>query len=437
MTASRRASAGAGDDRSGSRRYVPPDGLRLVFLVVLGLWLVFPVLVRANPAQDALPYVVAGEVARTDPSLVYATRSGDLYDLEPAFAERTCELSPAGAGCADAVAFVSTPLAVPFAIAVGALGGDAGVLVIRFIAAASLAGGMWALWNRLAHRTRDAGRTLVITAVALTPFATVPIALGQTSPLLFLSAAIGVTAATRPLRSALTAALWVATIALKAYPAALVLVLLWQRRWTIVRDAVLAGLVLVVLTVATTPTEVWRDFTRSSGELSGTTVTNPFNGSVDALVHHLSGWSGGGATGVVVLVVRLVAAGLLVWWAARRLDDDAQWAFVSLLLLLVIPLVWWHYLWVAVAAVGLALAGRRSLTDRTLLVLPALALATVPISIPYGSGSAVPVAQSAFLLASIAAVVLLRRSDAAVRTGTGAPAAGPAEGVEPLAPDGS
>ncbi len=94
----------------------------------------------------------------------------------------------------------------------------------------------------------------------------------------------------------------------------------------------------------------------------------------------------------------------LGWWAATHLDDDSQWAYAYLLALLVVPLVWWHYLWIAFAAVGLVLAARTKLDDRLVAVLPILAVVTIPISIPISRGSSVPVAQGLFLLAALAVV---------------------------------
>lgn len=391
-----------------TKRYPPPEGLRLVFLAVLAMWVLFPFLIRDNLAQDALPYVVAGDLVDSDPGAVYAAKGGDLFTLDPVFARATCDAAPVGTDCANlSVAYVSTPVAIPFAIGVAALGAGGGVLVMRLLAALSLAVGMWVLWDGLADRTPHAARSLVITVLALTPFATVPIAMGQTSPILFLSAALGVSRSRSLARLVLTAGVWVAAIALKAFPAALGLVLIWQRRWRLVAAAAAWSVALVGLTLAMSPMSVWGDFFRTSGELSANTGTNPYNGSVDALVNNLLGTADLGAGSAVLAAVRLGLVLVCGWWAARHLDDDSQWAYAYLLLLLVVPLVWWHYLWVAIAAVGLVLAARTKLDDRAVAVLPVLAVVTIPISIPNSRGWSIPVAQGIFLLVSLALVPLL------------------------------
>ena len=68
--------------RGAERRYRPPDGIRLIFFGILAMWLVFPILIRDNLAQDATPYVVAGELVRSQPDTIYADDATDLYDLD-------------------------------------------------------------------------------------------------------------------------------------------------------------------------------------------------------------------------------------------------------------------------------------------------------------------------------------------------------------------
>src|SRR5690349_5227320 len=103
------------EQKRGGRRYRPPEGIRLLFFGLLGMWLLVPILIRGNLAQDAIPYVVAGELVTSEPDAIYAEDATDLYDLDEAFATRSCELSPAGTDCAArSVAFVSLPQALPF-----------------------------------------------------------------------------------------------------------------------------------------------------------------------------------------------------------------------------------------------------------------------------------------------------------------------------------
>lgn len=394
-----------------TRTYTPPEPLRLIFAGVLAFWLLVPVLLHGSLAQDALPYVVAGDLARDDPGLVYASQDGSLFELDPAFAARSCELAPPGTDCANlTVAFVSTPLSVPFALAVAALGATWASLLMRLMAAASLVVGMWVLWRRLAHRTPRAPAYLVATAVLLSPFTMVALSLGQTSPILFLSAMLGVRRAARTLWAPLLAAIWAAAIAFKAFPAALVVVLLWQRRWRMIAWSLLWGTLLVGLAVLSAPVSLWSDFATNSRELSEVAGSNPYNGSIGSLVHNVAAPVAASSIGsiAVLLVTLCLVAGLLTW-AATRLEADAQWAYAYLLFLLLVPFVWWHYLWLAFSAVAAVLASRAKLDDRALVVLPVLAAVTVPISIPNSRGWSIPVAQGVFLLVTVALVPLLAK----------------------------
>ncbi len=393
----------------GTRRtFTPPEGIRLVYFALVALWLFFPFLIRENLGQDALPYVVAGQMVREHPDDVYAAEHGDLFTLRPAFASRSCQLAPPGTECSElSVAYVATPFALPLAVALGPLGGDWGVFVLRLLGAACLSGGMWILWRRLAHRTPHAAQLMLATALLLTPFVMVPIALGQTSELLFLSACLGVTRA-EGRRGALSAALWVATVAIKIFPAVLGLLLIWQRRWKFLAWSVASAAVLGVATLLVAPASVWGDFVRTSREVAGQSDWNVYNGSIDALIHNLAAPITDSQAGSLTLfAVRLLAAGALAIWATRHADEDTQWAYGMLLTLLVVPLVWWHYLWIAVAAVAVALAGRAKLDDRTLAILPVLAAITIPISIPNGRGWSVPVAQGLYLLLAVGLVPVL------------------------------
>lgn len=382
---------------------------RPIFLLILGLWLVLPVVVMGNLAQDALPYVVAGRLVGTQPDQIYATEARDLYDLKPAFAATSCDLAPAGTDCANlAVAFVSAPPALLFAALLGWAGPTFGILLARLLASAALAGGMLVLWNRLSGRHPDAPAFLVATALLLTPFAMVPIALGQTSPYLFLAACVGVArTGTRTLRALLTAGLVVGCILLKLFPAVALAVLVYQRRWRLLGWIVAWGVALVALAAVLLPFDLWRDFLTTSRLMAAYSLVNPYNGSVDGVLHGLSASLATGPGGVASLAVRAAAVVAVFAWRVRHADDDTQWGYAWLASLLFVPLVWWHYLWLAVAAVGLALAGRRHLDRRQLWILPILAAVAIPISIPNGSGSAVPWAQLLFLLAAVVAVPLL------------------------------
>ncbi|MEZ5144149.1 MAG: glycosyltransferase family 87 protein [Acidimicrobiales bacterium] len=380
--------------------------LRTVYFTLLVLWVVLlPLAVHGNLAQDALPFFVAGELSASDPGAVYST-SGDLFDPTPAFARRSCELAPVGTDCAQlTVTFVSPPPALLVGRAAGVLGADVAATLFRVLGAACLAGGMAVLWTRVAPRAPEAPAYLVATALLLTPFVMVPLALGQNSPVLFLSAAVGVRWAVRWPQLLATAAIVVLAVVFKLFPIALLGILVWQRRWQLLAWTV--GLLVAVgaLTAALVDGRLWRDFWDASAALAPAAPENPYNGSISALLD-LLGLPMRGAAGLVVLAVTGAAALAVLVWLRRRVDDDTMWAGAWVLLLVVVPMVWWHYLWVAVAAVAYAwVAG--GARPRRLWCLPALAALTFPISIPNGRGFAVPWAQALFLVAVVALVAWL------------------------------
>lgn len=392
---------------SRSAGFGPPGPVRVVYVAVLAMWvLVLPLAVQGNVAQDAVPFLVAGELSTSDPGAVYSA-SGDLYAMAPAFAERSCAISPPGTDCATVnVGFVSPPPAVLVGRVAAALGPDLGALAFRVLAAACLAAGMAVLWARLASLAPEAPACLLATALLATPFATAPIALGQNSPLLFLSAALGLVWATRWPRALAVAAVLAATVVFKLFPLALLAVLVWRRRWAVA--AWTAGLV-VAITVVTVPVVdrgLWSAFVDASAALGPTTPANTYNGSLVALAHLVAPATTGGSGIGVIVVGAVLAVGLLVLAARRRADDDALWSLAWLVLLLVVPMVWWHYLWVGLAAVAYAWRAGGAV-GRRLVALPVLAAASLLISIVTAGGTTVPWAQALFLVASVAVALWL------------------------------
>lgn len=390
---------------------------RFVFLGVLALWCLFPVLLQGNLAQDALPYVVAGQLATDAPGQIYATDASDLYDLPPVFAERSCDLAPSGTDCASfAVAFVSSPPSLVMAWLMGLLGAPVGVFLARLLAALALAVGMVLVWNRLTRPVAAAAPYVAASALLFTPFAIVPITLGQTSPYLFLSVCLGWEQARTPVRKVLTAGLFSLACLLKVFPAIAGLVLLARRRWGLVGLVGAWAVLLAAIAALLGPLSWYGEFITTSKLMAEFSLVNPYNGAVAAMAHTVSpSVTAGTAYGVLLSGVGAVIGGCW-FWRLRAAPLDAQWAFGILASLFFVPLVWWHYLWVGVGAVAMLsitsversdgrvpmLAGRP-----VFAVLPVLAAISIPISIPNGTGSAVPWAQFLFLVACLALTVAL------------------------------
>lgn len=417
--------AGSGRARAGGRRRPPgPPIVRHAFVAILVVWLVMPVALGGRVAQDAVPYVTAGRIATSQPAEVYAARNGDLFDLRPAFRERWCAVAPPGTDCDDvAVAFVAAPPVIPLAVALTVFGDRGGALVMQFAAAAMLAGGMWILWRRLAHRTKHAPHLLLATAVLATPMAMGPIGLGQTSPVLFLSVVLGMGLRARRgpagragVRSVTAAAAWAAAVALKVFPAALGALVVWRRRWPLLAWAAGVLTVLSVVTLVIVDPSVWSDFVRVTLELDAHTATNPYNGAVNAFLVRLFGSPEAGMVTVAARLIALAAGVAVCWSAMRGTDDDTRWAAGYVALLLVTPLVWWHYTWVVLGAIGVAVAAQPKLDDRLVAALPLAAAVSVAPSIPNANGHSWPEVQAVLLVVGAGAFCVLARRAAAERT---------------------
>lgn len=389
----------------------PSERARLVFVVLLVAWMAFPLLLWGRLAQDAVPLITAGSLVRDHPDAVYSDPRTTSHDVNPAFLAKACSEMPAGTDCDQVVVpFSHPPVALPFAWLVGVLGPDLGALVCRLIAAGGLAGGMAVLWRRLARRSARMPAALAGAAVLLTPYALFTITLGQSSALLFLSACLGVAIAEHNAGALKVALVWVATVALKLFPAALVAVLLWQRRWRVLAWGALVGGALVVLTLAIAPTSVLRPFLDSTRALRLVSFDDPYNRGIDGIVHvFVPSWNGDSTAFYLSLAVRVALVAVLWFVRVRLLDDDQQWAYGWVAVLLLVPLVWWHYLWVVVAAMVLAAGSRARDDDRWVWLVVGVSAVTVPLTFLDLQSAASTLVQGAFFLVGLIGIPFLAR----------------------------
>ncbi len=399
-----------------------PQGL--VVMAMLVLWLVIATARDPRASQDAVPFVVAGELVRSNPDQVYIDEDGSLFDVKPLFHERTCEIMGDALDCANAaVAFVSPAPAVPVAVALSWLGPDLALRLMRLTAAAFAVIGMVAMWNRLSTRTERAPTYLAVTSVAMTPLVLVPIGLGQTSPMMFASAALGVAAWDRPgWRRAALVALLTAVVSFKLLPVLLLGVLLLQRRWVLVTSVVAALAALSVIGLAFGGTQMVTDYATASRAIEAQGAENPSNGALDAAVYRAArgalttGSASALANGAKVVLVAAVAMGI---WRLPR--DDRQWALAWAGLVVIAPLAWWHYSLASIGAIGTALACSRT-SDRDLRLLPTMALIGLPFGLLNNSSRAVPTLQWLWALAALGVVwVIASRSTRPSRRDTATP----------------
>jgi hypothetical protein len=381
---------------------VPPVAILLVVLLLapLALWSRF--------AQDAVPFVVAGELVADSPDQIYTT-GGDIFLPPPLFAERSCEIAPAGTDCPNQiVAFVSPPTAIPLAIVTSWFGAQGGPALLRLVTAASLAVGLWILRKRVVAHDPDADRTFLVATLLLVPMIMVPLALGQTSPLLFLSAAVGLHVARRSqLHAAGVGILWGATVAIKLSPLFLLPVLLWRRQWAVAAWGLGVAAVSFLVTLPIGGADLLDPFRESLLQIEDGAARNPYNGSLESFVHAIApDLTGSGGQSAVLWAMRatiLVAAVLI---GRKIIDEDIQWAWAWSVCLLFVPLVWWHYVWVTFAGLVLVLATRPP-EQRPWRLLVVYAAASIPMSLLNGTDDALPVAQFLFLVASVVVITVL------------------------------
>lgn len=396
------------------RPHEPPAIVRHAFLAILGLWLFMPFALAARPAQDAIPYLAVGHLATDHPEEIYASRNGDLYDLSPLFRAKWCDLAPTGTDCDDlAVAFVSSPPVIALTLPFGWMSGGTGALLMRLSAATMLVAGMSLLWRRLAHRTPNAGWLLVATVLAATPMAMVPIGLGQTSPVLFLSVCLGIGATTGRQRI-VSGAVWAAATLLKVFPGFLLFLLVIQKKWRHIAVAFLLAGVTSGITLAVTPTSIWADFVRGTFELSGPADANPYNASLHALLERAMSTVTGGSHAFVATILCLLVAGGICAMGMRDSTDDSRWAVGYVAILALMPLVWWHYAWILLGALGVVTAERDRLDDRLVGLIPLAACLSVVPSVLNGNGIAVTIAQAILLMAGTALLLWIVHSGRAI-----------------------
>jgi hypothetical protein len=277
--------------------------------------------------------------------------------------------------------FISPPQILPAMVVVGSASDATSVLLIRLLGAAAFAGGFWIMWRRVTDDAPEAELPLLMTAVLLTPVVQATLLFGQNAPVMFLSAAIGLSCTKSGPRAFGVAAVWVATVAFKLFPLPLLLVALINRRWRFLAwSAAFIG-ATTVLTLAVLPTSLFGSFLDSTLALAGTRVHSASNLSIDAGLHRWIGsWKDDGVLFGAFLLARLAAIVGLFWWRLRDADEDIQWSYAWVALLSLHTQIWWHYFALVIPAVVAVLRGRRGnvwwIVPGTAAVVCALAIIT-------------------------------------------------------------
>jgi hypothetical protein len=262
------------------------------------------------PAQDGLVFVVAGDLAWQGHTLSwpgmddYATFA-DAYNRIP----QQDPLTP----------FISLPQALPVAMGMSGCSLSAlrllsglGCLAVYVIAASRCA-------------DRDSVRGVDVLAILFFPLVIYTMRLGQITPILALSAALGA--------GRLCGILLAFAVAFKAWPLVILGAFLVRRAWTTLAWSFGTLGLLTLLSLYLVPLHRWPEILESIS--SGAPFDSAYNLSPTE-------W------GPVGLAISLTLGAAIGWlfWRGQRLDRiGTVWAGLAML----VPLVWTHYLLVPVA----------------------------------------------------------------------------------------
>jgi hypothetical protein len=364
------------DTARGTSRARVPERVQLLFVALIASWLLLPFLQVGVLAEDAIPFITSVRVQAADASALYGTAE---REVPQPVRDAGCPLTPPGTNCDTHVfPFLGPPQIMPVMKVVNLFGDTGSVLVMRLLSAASFSGALWVLWRSVTRRRADAAVPLLLTAVLLTPFVYTSVAFGQNTPLMLLSACLGMSQTDRTARAAGTAAVWVITFLFKLFPLPLLLLAVLRRRWKFLAFSALFLAVATVAAVPLAPPGAYEAFFATSRGITADRVASPWNVSLDAFVHQLdASWRGAGAAFYAFVALRVAIVGSLAWWKLRDADEDLQWAYAWLALLALHPQIWWHYFVLIIPPIALSLRDR---TGGIWYLVPGAAVLLLPMA---------------------------------------------------------
>lgn len=353
----------------------------LLFLAVLAIWVLMGYSLEEY-GYDAVPFLVAPDMAQEDPTNLYQLNAEDLWDVNDAFGQRAAEYgSTEIRGDRDTLPFVSPPIAIPIGAALKVVGGGDPVRLMRVLAALIMAAGMFLVWREVSDRAPLAEEALIATVVFVTPMVWLVLRLGQNSPLMFLLSCVAVSTAVSGRRSASLGLGLSVMVAMKLFPVALIVLLAWLGLRKPIAWALAGTAGLTVATLFMAPANLYGDFIDASSKLSEAAPSFPSNASLDALMWSvIPQMTDNRLLWGMTLLVRAAAVGIGLRIIIRRGQPDVAWGFGCLSLVLFTPLLWVHYLLVALGAVALGVA-RCARPAKWIILLPttALVLGALPI----------------------------------------------------------
>lgn len=385
------------------RGLLPASG-RALFLAVMGLWALMPLAVKDTYALDATHWYVADQVARENKSDEIYPLPERPYDQQPAATELTCPLLPDNIACSPTLPpFTHPPPSLVLARVSSLFGAAGNVWTFRLTATVMMILGMCALWNRVIGAAPRAGTHVVIAALLLTPLLALELKLGQNSPLMFLSACLGIRKEGRA-RTALVGSLWAVVSAVKLFPLALGLVLVNQRRWRTLGWAAAALSLLVAGSLFLVPPRVYTNYVSFIPSFSGAAGSVAESASFDRFFD----WVEFSTANQITSLLRVVGLILAAYFAWKRTSGDTQWAMGWLIVSIVQTQVWWHYAPVAFVAFAYALLSRADDPPRTGWLV-AIAAVMSAISLYDLFISAYGLVQAVFLVTTAAVTLIIAR----------------------------
>lgn len=367
-------------------------------------WLLYPFIIRDDVAQDAVPMVVAADLAGTDPDAVYP-QAGGIGLPDERFKAASCKYFAGAADCDEyAVSFVSPPLSLPL-VAVVPRGSVGASLAFRIVGAAALVATMAIVWRATVGASRRAAWSLLVASVLLLPFVAFVLALGQTSPLLVLAAALPL-AVRGPARGRLVGN-WTAPLgvvmalagAFKVFPLLMLAVPAARRHWRPIVAATATLAVLGAVSLVLGPASLWGDFAATLGAMRRGATASRYNSSFGAAAREL------GLPAGALAVAGPLAIGAIACARRKRLGHPlTQWAVGWVVVLLAVPQVWGHYGMVAFVAVAVLVARDRG---RGVLALPVSAALLLLVALVDPAATGAVTMRLVVNLAQFALVLLL------------------------------
>lgn len=312
-------------------------------MLLLGAWLMLPLALLEQPAQDSTAYLVAADLFLEDPESVYLSNVEPDSDSDRSnpFTRTFCDRT-SDAFCAKGVAgFFSAPSLLPAIAPLAPLPSTIGTALQRLLGSAAVVASILVIRQRNQHLSDV---FLLAVSIALTPVVVHTVALGQSTPWVMLLAAVGVVPG-GVLASSGRGVLLAASASAKLFPALLVLLLLRHRRFATIAAAAAFVLLASALVTLHHP-GIWADALDALSRVDHTKGRSRYQVSMSITIPRLVP----ALADQTAAIVAATAVALLASWVrwVRHLSPNLEWAWLTAAAALLSTNAWPHYTLIAV-----------------------------------------------------------------------------------------